>query len=446
MTMPDLNSGALAPVADEVEVFDLPVTGTIPAELAGTLIRNGPNPFSGRFNGTDVLSWWPEAAMLHAISFAGGTARAYRNRWVRSSGWANHHQLATDQQTVDGNPNVNVISHAGEVLALAEGGPPVAINAQLETLGLSRRHHGFTSGMTAHPKVDPITGELMTFRADWAPPFLKYGVFDATGAVTLEQQIELAQPAMMHDMAITETASVLMDLNVGYDFSMLEHGYRIPIRWHESRQSRLGVIPRHGGAVRWFNIEPCFIQHVVNAYDAAGDTIILDVVRYPWYFKADPDTRSMAENPLGVLWRYTIHSNENRVTESQLDDLNIELPRINETRTARKNRYCYAVEQPTNQEMRGLIRYDLTNGSTQHHQINAPDQNSEPVFVPRLQASGEDDGWLLVSVYLAASQTNEIRILDASDISQPPLATVALNRRIPAGFHGAWIPQESLRA
>jgi carotenoid cleavage dioxygenase len=89
MTLPDLNSGALAPVADEVEVFDLSVTGNIPAELTGTLIRNGPNPFSGRFAGEDVLSWWPEAAILHAISFVDGAARIYRNRWLRSANWAN---------------------------------------------------------------------------------------------------------------------------------------------------------------------------------------------------------------------------------------------------------------------------------------------------------------------------------------------------------------------
>jgi carotenoid cleavage dioxygenase len=49
---------------------------------------------------------------------------------------------------------------------------------------------------------------------------------------------------MMHDMAITESRSILMDLSVGYDFSMLEQGYRIPIRWQDARQSRLGAVQR----------------------------------------------------------------------------------------------------------------------------------------------------------------------------------------------------------
>jgi hypothetical protein len=84
----DLNRGALAPVADEADLVDLPVTGAIPPELDGTLLRNGPNPPAGRFEGNDVLSWWPEAAMLHAISFERGRATGYRNRWLRTQRWA----------------------------------------------------------------------------------------------------------------------------------------------------------------------------------------------------------------------------------------------------------------------------------------------------------------------------------------------------------------------
>ncbi len=80
----DLNRGALAPVADEADLVDLRVTGAIPPELDGTLLRNGPNPPAGRFEGNDVLSWWPEAAMLHAISFERGRATGYRNRWLRT--------------------------------------------------------------------------------------------------------------------------------------------------------------------------------------------------------------------------------------------------------------------------------------------------------------------------------------------------------------------------
>lgn len=89
MTTIDLNAGALAPVADEIDAVDLRVSGAIPREPNGVLVRNGPNPLRGRFDGSDVLSWWPEDAMLHAISFDHGRATRYRNAGrARSAGRA----------------------------------------------------------------------------------------------------------------------------------------------------------------------------------------------------------------------------------------------------------------------------------------------------------------------------------------------------------------------
>ncbi|MCP3098659.1 carotenoid oxygenase family protein [Myxococcus sp. K15C18031901] len=436
----DLNRGALAPVPDEVDLVELPSTGAIPRELAGTLLRNGPNPLRGRFDGNDVLSWWPEAAMLHAIAFADGRATRYRNRWARTRRWADVHAPAQAPHLPDTNPNVNVLLHAGELLALAEGGAPFAITPELDSLGSPLRHAGFGGGMTAHPKVDPLTGELIAFRADWRAPWLRYGVADAQGVQRVDIAVDVPAPSMMHDLAITATHSLLLDLNVGYDFSMLKQGHRMPLRWHDDRQARIGVIPRHGGDVRWFGITPCFIQHVVNAYDRDEACIVLDVVRYPWYLRLDANTGRFAENPVGVLWRYVIDTATGRVDEGPLADGGIEMPRINERQTGRDYRYLYAVEQPTNAEMRGVVRFDHERRVTTRYEVPTDDQNSEPVFVPRPGGIDEDDGWLLVMVYRAAKDTSDLVILDARAIQAGPVATVHLPRRVPAGFHGAWVP------
>ncbi|SDG38270.1 carotenoid oxygenase family protein [Paraburkholderia phenazinium] len=439
----DLNAGAIAPVVDEVDLADLRVTGTIPHELNGVLIRNGPNPLRGRFTGNDVLDWWPEDAMLHGIAFKDGRVTCYRNRWTRTQRWARVHHPELVPFLLDTNPNVNVLQHAGEILALAEGGPPLAISAELETLGAARRHLGLAGGMTAHPKVDPQTGELMTFRADWKKPWLRYGVTDATGRSSVDIEIELPSAPMMHDMAITASRSILLDLNVAYDFSMLSRGFRMPLRWHDERAARIGVIDRHGGKLRWFDIAPCFIQHVVNAYDADEATVVLDVVRYSHFFRLADDAAGFEDNPLGVLWRYVIHLDRGTVIEQQTDDAGIELPRINETRTGRPYRFLYAAKQPTNTEIRGVVRYDLEHGSMQQYRVPEGDQNSEPVFVGRPAASAEDDGWLLVCVYRRATDTSDLVILDARNIEADPLATVHLPRRIPAGFHGTWVSQDN---
>jgi carotenoid cleavage dioxygenase len=438
----DLNAGAMAPVVSEVDLVNFSVVGTIPRDLNGVLVRNGPNPLGGRFEGNDVLSWWPEAAMLHGISFQDGSVTGYSNRWVRTQRWARIHAPDLAPSLLDTNPNVNVLQHAGEILALSEGGVPLAITAELETLGATRRHLGLAGGMTAHPKIDPQTGELMTFRADWKKPWLRYGVTDAKGYASVDVEIELRSPSMMHDMAITATHSILLDLNVAYDFSMLSRGHRMPLRWHDERKAQIGVIARHGGEIRWFEITPCFILHVVNAYDADESTVVLDVVRYSRYLRLADNSAAFEDNPIGVLWRYVIDLDRGTVAEKQIGDIGIELPRINESRTGRSYRFLYAVEQPTNTEMRGVIRYDLGCGSMQRYRVPEGDQNSEPVFVPRPTAASEDDGWLLVCVYRHATDTSDLVILDGRNIENDPIATVRLPRRIPAGFHGAWLPKD----
>ncbi|AOK47494.1 carotenoid oxygenase [Burkholderia sp. MSMB617WGS] len=438
----DLNAGALAPVADEIDAFDLRVTGAIPRALNGALVRNGPNPLRGRFEGSGVLSWWPEDAMLHAVAFRDGRATRYRNRWARTRRWA--HAVAPERapSLVDTNPNVNVLVHAGEILALAEGGAPLAITAGLESIGASRRHSALAHGMNAHPKIDPRTGELIAFRADWNRPWLRYGVANAAGEQTVDVEIELPAPSMMHDIAITATHSIVFDLNVAYDFSMLSRGHRMPLRWHDERGARIGVVPRHGGDVRWFDVTPCFIQHVVNAYDLDRSAIVLDVVRYPWFLRVARGGRAFDDNPCGVLWRYVIDLDTGIVAEQPLDDAGIELPRINESRTGRRHRYLYAAEQPSHVALRGVARYDVDGGSIQRYRVPPGDQNSEPVFVPRPGATDEDDGWVLVCVYRHATDTSDVVILDGRAVDGEPVATVHLPRRIPAGFHGAWVASD----
>jgi hypothetical protein len=97
---------------------------------------------------------------------------------------------------------------------------------------------------------------------------------------------------------------------------------------------------------------------------------------------------------------------------------------------------------PTNTEIRGVVRYDLARGSTQRYRVPEGDQNSEPVFVSRPNASSEDDGWLLICVYRRATDTSDLVILDGGNVEGEPIATVHLPRRIPAGFHGAWLQKD----
>ena len=99
----------------------------------------------------------------------------------------------------------------------------------------------------------------------------------------------------------------------------------------------------------------------------------------------------------------------------------------------------FRIDEPSSEEMRGIVKYDLERGCLQSYAVRHGDQNSEPVFVPKSAADSEDDGWLLVCVYRGATDTTDVEILDAKNISQDPIATIHIPQRIPAGFHGAWI-------
>ncbi|MGI9596239.1 MAG: carotenoid oxygenase family protein [Acidimicrobiales bacterium] len=433
MSAVDLNAGVIAPVADEVHLdTGITVEGRIPDELNGVLVRNGPNPYEGRFSGATMLDWWTGPGMVHGLSIGDGTVGWYRNRWTIP-------RPDRDDQVgvAPANVNVNVIEFGGRILALGEGARPLELDGDLETIGPMTFDQALPNGMMAHPKIDRRTGELRFFRADWGPPYLVVGSLDAHLRLTSLREVALDRPVMMHDFAITERFDVVLDTNVILDPSLLDLGIPLPLRWDEDHRTRIGLIPRDGADPRWCEISPCFIQHVVNAYETA-DRVVLDAVRYPTFLRFDDDIGEHRPNPLGSLWRFEIDPLRGVVTESQLDDRKIELPRIDERFTGTRNRAAFVVEQPTDTEMRGLRRYDLDTGESQLFPIEQGDQNSEAVFAPR--GPNEGQGWLLFCVYRAATDSTDVVIADAEDLSGPAQAVVHLPRRIPAGFHGAWIP------
>ncbi len=75
--------------------------------------------------------------------------------------------------------------------------------------------------MTAHPKVDPVTGELVFFGVDlFGPPFLRYHVVDASGQLTTTEEIDIPRATMMHDFGVTATRAVFLDQPVVFDLAL----------------------------------------------------------------------------------------------------------------------------------------------------------------------------------------------------------------------------------
>ncbi|MDP9793157.1 carotenoid cleavage dioxygenase [Catenuloplanes nepalensis] len=457
-------TGHLAPVPDEIDAFDLPVEGTLPPELVGRLLRNGPNPLPG----APSQHWLVGHGMVHGIRLDSGRAKWYRNRWVRTKALA---ARTTGQSTVgpDGEvdrtaveANTSVIAHGGKILTLVESGFPHVLSPELETLGVDDFGGRLTTAMTAHPKADPVTGELHFFGYGVTPPFLTYHKLSAAGELVTSAAIDVPGPTMMHDFAITDQHAVFLDLPMTFNPKRTDQA--MPFDWDESYGARIGLMPlARPGEVRWFDVDPSYVFHVGNAHTDAGGRVVLDAARYSgtdaakvWGGIGDPrastgipghpDPAAAAANSgMARLHRWVIDPHTGTVTETTLDDRGIEFPTINDDHIGRVARYRYAVSGG-GPLATAIVKLDAGAGVIAEHRLGPDVVASEAVFVPAQDPHrAEDDGWLLSIASRRDGGGSKLIVLDATDIGGKPVASVTLPRRVPTGFHGSWITDRELQ-
>jgi len=435
-------AGNFAPVHDEITATDLPVTGHLPIELSGRYVRNGPNPSEGPE--PKLYHWFTGDGMIHGIRISGGRAAWYRNRWVRSAKVAKTLGEAPKGGPVhsgmDFAPNTNVIGHAGRTLAIVEAGAlPYELSYELDTVGPYNFGGTLPGGYTAHPKRDPLTGELHAVSYFWGwGNKVQYSVAGTDGRIRKTVDIEVGGPVSVHDISLTSKYAVIYDLPVIFSMDAVAAGAQFPYVWDPSYHSRLGLLPREGTAadIRWFDVEPCYVFHPLNAYDD-GDDVVLDVIRHPRMFdthKLGPD-----EGP-PALERWTVQTGSGKVREERLDDRGQEFPRIDERLVGRRHRFGYTAGFLSGEV--SLMKHDFTSGSSQTRILRGAGGFAEPVFVPRHADAAEDDGWVLSLVYDAGNDTSDLLVLNAADFTGEPEAVVHLPQRVPFGFHGNWIPDE----
>ncbi|MEM7079429.1 MAG: carotenoid oxygenase family protein [Pseudomonadota bacterium] len=423
-------SGNFAPTFEEHTETQLAVTGKIPTDLNGRYFRNGANPKSG-----ESLHWFLGNGMIHGVELSGGKANWYRNRYVRTPQLdAATDPMASMTDMTQSLANTHIISHAGKILALEEGHWPYELSPELETVGPYNFDDRLQTGMTAHPKICPETGEMLFFAYGMMPPFMTYHRVSADGQLVQSEVIDVKGATMVHDFNVTRNFVIFMDLPLVWNFEAFATS-GLPIQWSDDYGARLGVMPRDGSNadVVWYDIDPCYVYHPLNAYED-GDDIVIDVCRMAHSMKP-----GVAEvNP--VLHRWTIHQGQGRVSESQLAEHAVEFPRVADAVVGIKHRYGYTAEFGGGQPAAVAFRkYDLETGATSAHRLAPGCSGGEPVFVPAEGATAEDDGYLLSFVYDKAENRSDLVILDASDMAKDPVASVHLPVRVPAGFHGSWI-------
>jgi len=425
--------GNWAPVPDELTTADLEVRGKLPAGLDGMYVRAGMNPRSGRSD-----HWFFGNGMLHGVEIHDGAAR-YRNRFVQTP------YLEHDMNVLDAladltySPaNTNIVGHAGRMLALEEAHVPWQVDRNLDTLGPVDFDGRLTTPMTAHPKICPETGEMLFFGYQMmGEPWLTNHRVDAAGRLVQSEVIDIPTPVMMHDFNITRTRTVFMDLPI--TFALEQGGFA----WEPGNGARLGVMPRDGADadIRWFEIDPCYVFHPVNAHDD-GDRVVLHVARFDRAM--DAGMMGGRDRELPCLWRWTIDPASGSVTEEQLDDRHADFCRVDDRLVGLPASYGYLLElrdNPTTQEFgREVYRYDLRTGACEVHDLGPTSHGGEPIFVPRSPDAAEDDGWVVLIAHDEADDRSRFVVIDGADFTGAPVAEVLLPRRVPYGAHGNWFP------
>jgi carotenoid cleavage dioxygenase-like enzyme len=430
--------GNFAPVADEATLGELRVEGALPSELRGLYVRNGPNPRSGA-----SPHWFLGDGMVHGVRLEAGRALSFRNRYVRTRRLADPDAPRVSPEgrfdyTLSA-ANTHVLGHAGRIWALEEGSFPYFLDGELNTTGWSDFGGKLKCAFTAHPKQCPVTGELLAFGYSPFAPFFTFHRVSKTGELLESTPIETKGPSMMHDFAITQSRILIPDLSIVFDLGRaMQDG--MPYQFDESYGARVGVLPRDGaGPVRWFEIEPCFFFHVVNAWDE-GDRVVMDACRYASLWR---EAGSFAAGGGQTLHRWTFDLASGAVKEETLDERASEFPRVADARVGQKHRFSYltlaTVGGPESPRLEGLLKLDAVTGKSEEHRFGPQRCPGEPVFVPAAGSRSDEEGYVLSYVHDLASATTELVVLDASRFSAPPLARVQIPRRVPFGFHGSWI-------
>jgi carotenoid cleavage dioxygenase-like enzyme len=448
------------PIRIECDCEDLMVEGTIPEELNGSLYRIGPNPqFAPRGPYNPLLA----DGMIHAFHIRDGRV-AYRNRWVRTKQWQSEHAAGRSLFGTSGSPrdadpdvaglqtdgvaNTSLVWHGRRLLALEEGHAPIQIDpVTLETLGQWTFNGALPGNMTAHPKIDPETGEMFFFANFPHKDFsgaLAFYVADADGNLIRSEMIQGPFAALVHDFAITRDYILFFICPITLSLERIRMGSS-PIGWEPGRGTHIGIFPRSGSAseIRWFRAPASMAWHSMNAFQR-GEEINLDVCAqacpaFPDHTGKIPSDADLCQ----YLTRWTMAwSNPDNVATTRLDKLVCEYPRIDERHVGRSYRFGFVAcaGGPGTGDLfhRAVGRYEMETMQLTTFHFGASSAVSEAVFVPKCPESDEAEGHLMLTVYDERRNASYLAILDALRIESGPIAKAHLDHRVPLGFHGAW--------
>ncbi len=460
----------------EYEYYIEDIEGQIPLDLSGTLFRNGPGlldiagiPIHHPFDGDGAIC---------GFYFKNGKAY-FRNRFVRTEayikereankilyrgvfgtqkpgGWLNN---AFDFQ-LKNIANTNVIYWGDKLLALWEAAEPYRLNPKtLETLGIDYLDGILEPGdaFAAHPWVDPnskLDGGapcLVNFRVE---PGLSSKItifeFAPDGKLLRRHAHSIPGFSFIHDFAITPNYCIFFQNAVNFNpipFLLGLRGAGECVKFQPDKPTRAIIIPRdpNNQEVKTLEIKSGFVFHHANAFED-GNTVVVDSIAYNSLPQVQPDSNykevDFDKLAPGQLWRFRLNLANSSIDRTLIESQCCEFPTVHPDRVGRDYRYLFigAADNNTgtNAPLQAILKLDLQTNTRTIHSFAPSGYVSEPVFVPKPNATVEDEGWVLTLVYDGSKHRSSLAILDGQNLSGDAIALLHLKHHIPYGLHGSW--------
>jgi carotenoid cleavage dioxygenase len=448
------------PLRFEADVFDCEVEGEIPQALLGAYFRIGPDRQYPSLESDIVLNgdgqisaFWFEDGHVRFRSRYVMTERLKREREAKRRLFGHYRNRHTDDPSVgnlpnrDNTGNTYAFAHHGSLYALREDSRPHRIDpATLETLPVDDFGTLQSTALTAHPKIDPVTGEWWSygvFARGQATTDASLHVFDRNGKLVREEWFNTPFPGLSHDWGVTREHLVFPIMPLTADEARLQQGGSF-YQYDPDLPSAWGVMPRGSTTdqIRWFRIPQLVMGHVMNAF-SEDDVVHVDVPFSPGnVFCFFPDKHGNLPTPAEGISQVSRISfdlskpDDQAVTITPFNGALGDMPRIDDRYAMSKYRSGYfALRDFPNM---GVGQLDWDTGDLTFHALQGA-AAQEPVFVPRSADSPEGDGYVLSVIDRFTEKVSELLILDGNDVSRPPVATVKLPFALPMAFHGCWM-------
>ena len=475
-TFPDtpMFRGPNRPQRVEAEILNLEYEGAIPQAIRGAFYRCGPDPLFPPRAGTDIGI--NGDGFVSQFLFGDGHVD-FRHRFVRTDKFlaerkarkalfGSYRNPFTDDPSVAGvdrtTANTALMWYDHRLYALKEDGLPHEIDPfTLATLGKFDFGGAMRMPMvTAHPKIDPVTGELLFYGfecAGLATPDTAFAIGAPDGTLRHELWFQPPYGAMIHDFAITRNYAIFPIMPTTADIDRMRAGGD-HWAWDPSLPTWLGILPRGGTAedIRYFRGPARWSFHTMNAYEE-GSLIHLDTTAAPtnaFFPNIDGSRPNPGEGDFYLTrWTCDLASNDDSFTERRLFDRPSDFYDVDPTVVGRPYRFGFmavkAKDRPANtigapHPFNALGKIDVTSGEAMLWYAGPESAVQEPVFVRRGDDAPEGDGYLLAVVNRLATGTSELVILDTARIEAGPVARIHVPLHLRMAFHGMFLPDTEL--